>query len=238
MTDERDPPKLTLVIDASELEHKKPEPETPPEDPPNVVKASFGQETTTPDAMHFCMHHNIIVSERRRTVTCRTCGDVIDPFDRLLEYAKEERRWQESRKHERETRARIAALEEEERKIKARTKAASRKDANAAVHAALEAHRERLRSAVYKAREVARLGEQLERLIGGKPEPVETPEVVAERERISELVSRYIQTAMRRGARHASVTQAGMKLLRALRTGLTLEQIQLPDDEPEDGAHV
>lgn len=34
-------------------------------------------------------HKNIVVDEKTRTITCTECGYVIDPFDYLLEWARE-----------------------------------------------------------------------------------------------------------------------------------------------------
>jgi hypothetical protein len=191
VSDEEDKGGTLLTFPVKDLEDESPE--TPePAPPPNVVAVAFGRETTAPRQYErgFCMHHQITVDDAQRVITCSSCGDAIDPFDRMLQYARKERRWHDSEAEERKVRKRVAELEEQERKIKARMRNASRKDADAAVEAALKLQRDALRSAAYKAREIARLGEQIERLIAGKPEPVETPEVLAERERIAAKIRR------------------------------------------------
>jgi len=131
---------------------------------------------------------------------------------------------------------RVNLAHEEERKVKARTKSASRKDAETAVAHERARTRESMARVLWRVQEIGRSAATIERLLTGAPQPEESEGVLKERERISKLVCAYIQRAMERGSRSSRVTAAGMKLLRALDTGLTLEQIGLPDDEPDEPA--
>lgn len=111
-----------------------------------------------------CRHIGSELDAETRTVTCRQCGKTLDPFDVLLEYARGERRWQQWEQEQRAAAARVTQLKEEERKVKARTKNASRKDSAEAVR--LEQVRtERMRHDVIQAaRDVAALAKRIEKL--------------------------------------------------------------------------
>ena len=112
----------------------------------------------------FCHHHRTVLDEQRRAVACRDCATALDAFDVLLEYAHGERRWVSRLGEVREAEQRLAALKEEERKVKARTKAASRKDSNAAV-AAERARGERERGEIIQAaRDIAAGCRRIERI--------------------------------------------------------------------------
>lgn len=218
--DDRDPPRLSLVGEFKLPKEEKPE-TAEPEEPPNVIKATFGKETRIADHGGFCWHSSILVHERTRSVTCATCNADLDPFDRLLEYARKERNYHHYGQREKALHDRIAKLEEEERKIKARTRNAIRKDADAAVKEALEKRAEAVRSVLWKAREITRLGEQIERLLGPKSAPaaVVSDEVLAERKRIKKLLDSYLHTAIVREPGHRGLTRAGRMLMRAVSEG-------------------
>lgn len=112
----------------------------------------------------FCRHHRTVLDEQRRTVACRDCAQALDAFEVLRELALGERRWVSREKEAREAAERVARLKEEERKTKARTKAASRKDAQTAV-AAERARTERERFEITQAaRDIAALCKRIERL--------------------------------------------------------------------------
>lgn len=118
----------------------------------------------------FCQHPRTELDESTRTVLCLDCGKTLDPFDVLVGYARLERRLQWSRGEERAADQRVAALKEEERKIKARTRAASRKDADAAVAADRARTERECIEITLKAREIAGLCGRIERLARAKRE--------------------------------------------------------------------
>jgi hypothetical protein len=90
----------------------------------------------------------------------------LDPFQVLLEYARKERHWQPLGSGHETTQGAEApgTLKEEERKVKARTQSASRKEANVAVEAE-RARTERARlDTIEIAREVAVFARRIEAL--------------------------------------------------------------------------
>jgi hypothetical protein len=138
------------------------------ETPDNVITVAFGRETEVKerDRLH-CRHHSYKLDTEDRTVNCGACGAGLDAFDTLLEYANKERRWHHWDKEQRETQARLNELKEEEKRVKARTRAASRKDAATAV--AEEKRKEGLRKKAIAdlAREMKKTCERIERLTQG-----------------------------------------------------------------------
>lgn len=124
-----------------------------------------------------CGHKRTQLDADKRAVTCRDCGKTLDPFDVLMEYARAERVWQQWDRDTDELRREVARLKEEERKVKARTQSASRKDAAVAVEAE-RARTERARQdTIELARDVAGLARRIEALQtrGARKDP-RTPE--------------------------------------------------------------
>lgn len=118
-----------------------------------------------------CRHQRTELNTEDRTVKCRDCGKALDAFGVLLEYAHGERRWQQWQQEQRAAAARVAQLKEEEKKIKARTKAASRKDATEAVRAE-QARTEKMRfDTIQAARDMAALARRIEQLNTRKAAP-------------------------------------------------------------------
>lgn len=104
-----------------------------------------------------CRHlSGYVVSEAERSVTCTACGATIDPIDVLLSYAREERRWRNWRAETGKQVAKVEALKAEEKRVKARTKNASRKDAQVAVDAERARAKREKDVAVWAARAAAR----------------------------------------------------------------------------------
>ncbi len=83
----------------------------------------------------FCRHRKYLVHADTRTVSCATCGAPLEAFKVLLDYAQRERSWRHYDSEIRRATERLAELRAEERKVKARTKNATRKEADAAVEA-------------------------------------------------------------------------------------------------------
>lgn len=111
-----------------------------------------------------CRHMSTVVDEVSRTVACHTCGAPLDAITVLLEYARGERLWRGWETEMRRTQDKLAELEAEERKVKARTKAASRKDADVAVEAE-RARTEKMRTDITEqARDIARMCQRIEHL--------------------------------------------------------------------------
>lgn len=103
-----------------------------------VIRRDFGglaaiKEQGADARLFPCRHVSTVVDEVQRTVACATCEAPLDPIQVLLEYARKERHWRQwdaevSRCHDQ-----LAELKAEERKVKARTKNATRKEADSAV---------------------------------------------------------------------------------------------------------
>lgn len=75
-----------------------------------------------------CAHWHISVYEDSRTVECRDCETVIDPVDVILRFARKEMSLRQFEDRS-EQRARIDALEKQERNAKERLRKAQRKEA-------------------------------------------------------------------------------------------------------------
>jgi hypothetical protein len=111
-----------------------------------------------------CRHRVPVLDAEARTVECEGCGKALDAFQVLLEYADGERRWQGWDQSVREKARELEELREEERKVKARTKNAARKEADMAV-ATERLRTEKMRQdAIQIARDIVAAGKRLERL--------------------------------------------------------------------------
>jgi hypothetical protein len=139
--------------------------------PDNVLRPTFGQrdelgkQTEIKRGRRKCHHRGTLdLDEETRAVTCGACGDPLDAFEVLLEYANRERRWQYYDKEVREAAERLAELKKEEVRVKARTALASRKDAAAAVEHEQQATFVRRRAIADKARDIAECARQIARL--------------------------------------------------------------------------
>lgn len=80
-------------------------------------------------------HHAPLVDKVARTVSCANCERQLDPIDVLLEVARRHEDWTRLARESRTMRADLAAMQSEEKRVKARTKSAARKDAAAAAAA-------------------------------------------------------------------------------------------------------
>lgn len=110
-----------------------------------------------------CKHTQTVVDDVARTVECGTCGKTLDPVEVLLEYARKERHWRHWQAEVDRCHNELEALKAEERKVKARTKSASRKEAAAAV-AEDRARGERDRIAITEAaRDITELCRRIQR---------------------------------------------------------------------------
>jgi transcription initiation factor TFIIIB Brf1 subunit/transcription initiation factor TFIIB len=132
------------------------------DDTDNIVRPVFGgprPETEIKGFRGHCRHDRYEVDTEKRIITCSRegCGAVLDPFDIHVEYAMRERTYRHYRKEVSEATTKLAELKAEETRVKARTKAASRKDAGEAV-AVERAKTERMRAEVAQnAADVVRL---------------------------------------------------------------------------------
>lgn len=80
---------------------------------------------------------------------------------------RKERNWRSWEREERETAKRIKELRKEEARVKARTRSASRKDADAAVAAERKRVSEAARRTAWNARQIKELAEKIIRAAGG-----------------------------------------------------------------------
>lgn len=147
--------------------------DTPSDDAPdNVLRPSFGEprergkQTEIKHGTGKCYHRGVGVEldDATRAVTCEACGAPLDAFMVLLQYANRERNWRYYDRECEEKRRLLAELKEEERKVKARTASASRKDAAVAVAHERQATFVRRQTIADKARDAAELMRQITRL--------------------------------------------------------------------------
>lgn len=113
-----------------------------------------------------CYPHAPLVSMTARTVTCKRCKEQLDPIDVLRQVARDHALWVRLHEETRTMRKEIEALKEEEKRVKARTKSASRKDAETAVQAERERSLESRRRIAYNADEAIRLMQAIRRAVG------------------------------------------------------------------------
>lgn len=135
----------------------------------DVLRPVFGSQTEVTRS-GFCQHWQMEIDEGKRTLTCKTCGALLDPFDVHLQYARRERSWRYWDGQRKEAEQRVEELKAEEKRIKARMANASRKDANAAVMAERERWREKRQRLAWKAKEIEREAGELKRALGMKDE--------------------------------------------------------------------
>lgn len=149
------------------------------DDQDNVIQFSLAHRTPGSSLGHRpwtatrkCTHQSVLVEEPTREVTCAQCGVVLDAFTVLLQYANRERRFEwSSQDVQREHKARRAQCEQlraEEKRLKARVRAAKKRDPEE--HETLrqtrqEHHRERT---VANANEAIELLQKIVRANGGK----------------------------------------------------------------------
>lgn len=118
----------------------------------------------------FCRHVRTLIDADTRAVSCIDCTKTLDAVDVLLEYAHRERTWHHWEQDTRLAEKRLAELKEEERKVKARTKNAARKEADAAVATERARSEDERLMIVVKAREMARICQHIERLARVAPQ--------------------------------------------------------------------
>lgn len=124
-----------------------------------LIRADFGQRAAIKertDLLMPCRHEQTVVDEVERTVECGTCGATLDAFSVLLQYARKERHWRHWQREVARCHNELAKLKEEERKVKARTRSASRKDAAEAVRAERERTEESRRRIIAVADDLSR----------------------------------------------------------------------------------
>jgi hypothetical protein len=111
-----------------------------------------------------CYPHSPVVDSVSRTVKCRRCEQQLDPVDVLITVSRQHEDYKRMLEETSTMRKQFAALEAEEKRVKARTKAASRKDAQAAVEEEREREGLRRQQTAEAAKEIARLSERILRL--------------------------------------------------------------------------
>jgi hypothetical protein len=141
--------------------------EASPAPPDNVVRLAFGQQSEiapTKTGKGKCYHRGAFtLDSEERTVQCH-CGATLDAFTLLLAYANRERDWRDYDLQVREAQQRLDELKDEERKVKARTKAASKKDADAAVAAERARSEQERFQIIQAARDIAASCRRIERI--------------------------------------------------------------------------
>lgn len=94
-----------------------------------VIRPEFGTTLTVDDRPSKCKHRSIKVGSKSRIVVCSACGEYLDAFEILLQYAYDERRFNYARGELAEIQKSIAKLEVKEKNVKSRIRRAEKKDA-------------------------------------------------------------------------------------------------------------
>lgn len=80
----------------------------------------------------YCYHHSVWVDEKERTLRCRRCGSLVEPFNYILYLCDTENRYVENvkylRREEKQRRQNIEKLIQIEKNAKARIRRAGNKE--------------------------------------------------------------------------------------------------------------
>jgi hypothetical protein len=95
----------------------------------NIVRPKFGTALTVDDRPHKCKHKSVEVGSKKRIVVCNACGEYLDAFEILLQYAYDERRFSYHRGELDSIHKKVDELKAEEKRVKARLRRATKKDA-------------------------------------------------------------------------------------------------------------
>ncbi|EBY2674467.1 hypothetical protein ACKKIY_004537 [Salmonella enterica subsp. enterica serovar Brandenburg] len=84
------------------------------------------------DSKIYCLHDSVLVNEKERTLRCRRCGSVVEPFNYILYLCNTENRYVENvkylRREEKQRRQNIEKLIQIEKNAKARIRRAGNKE--------------------------------------------------------------------------------------------------------------
>ena len=75
-----------------------------------------------------CYRHHPVVNFSERRITCKKCEKALDPYDVLADYIRQWGRVRQTFREEAKARERLAELLRKERNVKARIRAAEKKE--------------------------------------------------------------------------------------------------------------
>lgn len=130
-----------------------------------------GDPTSTPHSPRTCVshyYHGWRVDDEKRTLNCQRCGEDLDPYKALGRIAREFEAVRRARAELKSLREHIDRLSDEEKRIKARTKNANRKDAKVAAAAATQAMAKRNDLISSWADQIGALSDQINNATGAK----------------------------------------------------------------------
>ena len=87
--------------------------------PRGITRAKRERSLERKDQTRICAHHGWLVDDRRRTVTCRVCGQVTDALDVLLEMIDQHDRMLYAEQECYKLRKQILELQGEQQKLRA-----------------------------------------------------------------------------------------------------------------------
>jgi hypothetical protein len=119
-----------------------------------------GAETIIKDG-GYCMHAQIVVDEKARGLFCNLCNATLDPFEQFKRYANQEAQYRVWDRELARQRKQLSEMKDEETKIRARTRNASRKDAELAVAEERKRSKDRRDRSVWNAREMKILADKI-----------------------------------------------------------------------------
>lgn len=128
-----------------------------------MLRPNFGQQSDIEERDRHCRHHSYKLDSTTRTVRCGVCQSQLDAFQVLLDYARDERSWRHWDQERSRQMTQLEELKAEERKVKARLRNASRKEADEAVaHERARSEKERF-EIIQAARDMGELARRIER---------------------------------------------------------------------------
>lgn len=109
-----------------------------------------------------CYPHRPLVDDAARSVSCSMCKAPLDPIDVLLQVARRHDDWVRLGEETRTMRRDLESLRAEEKRVKARTRRHTRKDAVEAV----AAERERLAEIASRTDDIRKAAKRIDQLMG------------------------------------------------------------------------
>jgi hypothetical protein len=104
--------------------------------------APIFEEPPSRDFGSFCVHASYRVVTQQRQIVCNACKGNLDPFDLILRQAHRQAVREDTESEIEKKRAQLQILCGEEKRVKARTRNAKKKDADSAVTKALAKYAE------------------------------------------------------------------------------------------------
>lgn len=102
--------------------------------PPKLTSIKGGKEGSIEIKRHttVCRHWNLIIDIKSRSISCKNCGAIVDPFEHICQWAEEEHKTALNliglKHEEKQLETKVEELKAKEKRIKARIYTAKKKE--------------------------------------------------------------------------------------------------------------